>query len=171
MTNETALQAGAASQPKHPKDMTADEIRERIITLGFDGDAARFEQFREKLRAGLPDETSVALRGSAVTAQRWEDGAPFDADGPGTSDLDVTLIGKAAIGCWQMDAYYIPGLHTMPLSDKDPDIAPALNGLRLELQKIARRPVNFQATADIVLFARDVLFDQPYFMLIEAPPP
>ena len=26
------------------------------------------------------------LRGSAVTGVRWQDGAPFDADGPGTSD-------------------------------------------------------------------------------------
>ena len=36
--------------------------------------------------------------GSAVTARRWSDGAPFDADGPGTSDLDLTLVGDAVIG-------------------------------------------------------------------------
>jgi hypothetical protein len=30
------------------------------------------------------------------------------------------------------------------------------------------RPVNFQATSNLILFARDVLFDQPYYTLIEA---
>jgi hypothetical protein len=28
-----------------------------------------------------------------VTGFRWKDGATFDADGPGTSDLDLTLVG------------------------------------------------------------------------------
>ena len=36
-----------------------------------------------------------------------------------------------------------------------------------ELQRIARRPVNFQATANIILFARDVLLGQPYYTIIE----
>jgi len=36
------------------------------------------------------------------------------------------------------------------------------------LQGLADRPVNFQATANLVLFARDVLFDEPYFTVIEA---
>jgi hypothetical protein len=59
-------------------------------------------------------------------------------------------------------------LHTKPLGDKDPKIAPPLNPLREELQRIARRPVNFQATANIILFARDVLLGQPYHTIIEA---
>ncbi|MBD0326777.1 MAG: hypothetical protein ICV68_10110 [Pyrinomonadaceae bacterium] len=59
-------------------------------------------------------------------------------------------------------------LHTKPLGDKNPDIAPALNPLRLKLQRMVGRPVNFQATSNFILFARDVIFDQPYFTVIEA---
>ena len=153
---------------KDVKDMADEEIRARIIQLGFGGDRSRFEQFCEALRMGLPKGTGVALRGSVVTSKRWEDSAPFDVEGEGTSDLDVALIGHEVIACWKEDEFYIPGLHTRPLGDKDPDIAPALNPLRQELQRIAGRPVNFQATANVVLFVRDVLFGEPYFMLIEA---
>lgn len=149
------------------RKMTDEEIRERIIRLGFDGDECRLTEFCEKLKAGLPKGTGVALRGSVVTAERWEDGAPFDADGPGTSDLDVTLVGSRVMKHWDEEAYYIPGLHTKPLGDKDPTIAPFLNPLRKALQQMVGRPVNFQATSNLILFARDVLFDQPYFTLIE----
>lgn len=153
---------------KDPKEMTDDEMRERIIRLGFGGDRGRFEAFREKLRAGLPPGTGVALRGSVITDERWADGEPFDADGRGTSDLDVTLVGTEVMECWKSDAYYIPSLHTEPLCDKDTAIAPALNPLREELQRLVGRPVAFQATSNLVLFARDVLFSQPYFTIIEA---
>jgi hypothetical protein len=149
------------------KELTDEEIRARIIRLGFAGDARRYEAFCEKLRSGLPAGTGVALRGSVVTNEKWEDGRPFDADGAGTSDLDVTLIGGDAMKCWNEDAYYIPGLHTKPLGDKDCEIAPELNPLRKQLQEIAARPVNFQATSNLILFARDVLFGEPYFKIIE----
>jgi hypothetical protein len=153
---------------KDVKEMSDAEIRERIITLGFGGDVGRLEKFCERLRSGLPKGTGVALRGSVVTAQRWEDGAPFDADGHGTSDLDVTLVGGKVMEYWDDGEYYIPGLHTKPLGDKAADIAPALNPLRCSLQQMVGRPVNFQATSNLILFARDVLFDQPYYTLIEA---
>jgi hypothetical protein len=116
----------------------------------------------------LPEGTGVALRGSVVTNKRWEDGKPFDAQGRGSSDLDVTLIGDKAMAFWNEDAFYIPGLHTKPLCDEDPAIAPALNPLREELQKLAGRPVAFQATSNFILFSRDVLFDEPYCTVIEA---
>jgi hypothetical protein len=148
--------------------MSDEEVCERVVRLGFGGDRARFEEFCRRLREGLPEGTAVALRGSVVTAQRWEDGRPFDAEGPGTSDLDVTLIGSEVMECWSPDAFYIPSLHTKPLGDKDPDCAPALDALRRGLQEVAGRPVNFQATSNIILFARDVLMSQPYYMLIEA---
>ncbi len=153
---------------KAVKEMTEEEIRARVVRLGFGGDERKLEEFCRALREGLPPGTGVALRGSVVTAERWEDGAPFDAEGPGTSDLDVTLIGTEVMECWTPDAFYIPSLHTKPLGDKDPDCAPALDALRRELQEIARRPVNFQATSNVILFARDVLMNQPYYMLIEA---
>lgn len=148
-----------------------DDIEARIIRLAFDGDALKYREFKAKLKAGLPEGTGVALRGSVLTNKRWEDGQPFDAGGRGSSDLDVTLIGDAAMQFWNDDAYYIPVLHTKPLSDEDPDVAPALNPLREELQKLAGRPVNFQATANIILYSRDVLFDEPYCTVIEAQKP
>jgi hypothetical protein len=153
---------------KDVKEMTDAEVRERIIRLGFDGDGERFEAFCEKLRQGLPDGTGVALRGSVITNERWEDGEPFDAKGKGSSDLDLTLVGAKVMECWNEEAFYIPGLHTKPLGDKDPEIAPALNPLRESLQKMVGRPVNIQATSNLVLFARDVLFGQPNFTIIEA---
>jgi hypothetical protein len=156
------------SMTQDEKEMRDEEIRARIIRLGFDGDARRFEDFCERLRAGLPQGTGVALRGSVVTARRYKDGAVFDAKGYRTSDLDVTLVGNRVMEYWNEDAYYIPGLHTKPLGDKDSEIAPALNPLRIALQEIARRPVNFQATSSLVLYARDVLFDEPYFTIFEA---
>lgn len=152
---------------KDPKEMSDEEIRARIIRLGFGGDTERFEQFCQMLRADLPKGTGVALRGSVVTAERWEDGSPFDADGRGTSDLDVTLIGDKVMEYWDADAYYIPALHTKPLGDKDPAIAPRLNPLRRALQELVGRPVNFQATSNLILYARDVLMNQPYFKIIE----
>jgi hypothetical protein len=152
---------------KDTDQMTDKEIRNRIIRLGFRGDEKLFQAFTEKLRAGLPPQTRVALRGSVVTNERYQDQKEFDADGEGTSDLDVTLIGDEVIKMWNEDAFYIPKLHTKPLCDEDPSTAPTLDPLREELQKMAGRPVNFQATANLILFVRDVLFDQPYFMLIE----
>ncbi|MFL6231063.1 MAG: hypothetical protein ACJ741_19985 [Pyrinomonadaceae bacterium] len=155
-------------ESKDVKEMTDEEIRARIIRLGFDGDEGRFQKFCARLRAGLPVGTGVALRGSVVTAERWEDGTPFDGDGRGTSDLDVTLVGSEVMTYFDDDAYYIPKLHTKPLGDKDPLIAPALNPVRCELQQLVGRPVNFQATSNLILFARDVLLNQPYFTIIEA---
>ena len=75
--------------------------------------------------------TAAVLRGSAVTGVRHNDGAPFDADGPGTSDLDLTLVGSEILALLHAIAgFYIPGIHSKPLSEKDPDIAPGLVPLR-----------------------------------------
>ncbi len=152
---------------KNTDEMTDQEIRNRIVRLGFRGDEKLVESFCQKLQAELPPNTGVALRGSVVTNERYKDQREFDANGQGTSDLDVTLIGDEVIKKWNDDAYYIPKLHTKPLCDEDPNISTELRPLREELQKMMGRPVNFQATANFILFVRDVLFDQPYFMLIE----
>ena len=154
--------------PKDVKDMTPQEIRERVLLLGFGGDERLFMAFRKRLQTELPQGTGIALRGSVVTNKRYEDGRPFDAGGKGTSDLDVTLVGRKVMEHWNPDAFYIPGLHTKPLCDKDPEIAGDLNELRTSLQQLVGRPVNFQATANLVLFARDVLFDEAYFTVVEA---
>lgn len=142
-----------------------ESVRQRILRLAFDGDSARFDKFIRTLQSVAPKDCQVILRGSAVTGRRWADGQPFDADGPGTSDLDVTFLGGDMISHWE--EFYIPRMHTAPLGEDHPDAAPPLNNLRAKLCKIACRPVNLQASVGLVQFARDVLFDQPYFTLIE----
>ncbi|MBA3354393.1 MAG: hypothetical protein H0U18_00330, partial [Pyrinomonadaceae bacterium] len=77
---------------KDVKDMNEKEIRERVLLLGFGGDQRLFMAFHKRLQADLPPGTGIVLRGSVVTNKRWEDGKPFDANGKGTSDLDVTLV-------------------------------------------------------------------------------
>ncbi|HEX2268250.1 MAG TPA: hypothetical protein VHH35_01875 [Pyrinomonadaceae bacterium] len=147
--------------------MSENEVRSRIITLGFGGDERLFIAFYRKLQQGLPEGTGIALRGSVVTNKRYEDGEPYDSQGQSTSDLDVTLVGSKVMEAWSSDAYYIPGLHTKPLSDKTPDVAPSLNPLRESVQKLVGRPVNFQATSSLVLYGRDVLFGEPYYVVVE----
>ena len=146
--------------------LTEEEMRERVIRLAFGGDRRRFEEFCDVVRGAIPPDTSVVLRGSSVTGVRWDDGAPFDADGPGTSDLDLTLVGTEVLGHYILDGFYIPGVHTKPLSEKDPDIAPALVPLRERLVAMVNRPVNIQATRDIVMQLRGDWMGQPYLTLI-----
>ena len=150
------------------RELSDAQIEARVVELGFGGDRERYELFRTALREALPAEVSVLLRGSAVIGVRWEDGAPFDADGPGTSDLDLTLVGGDMLKLWSDHAFYIPKLHTAPLNDDTPDSCPSLVPLRRALCRIAGRAVNIQATAGLVQYARDVLFDQPYFTLVAA---
>jgi hypothetical protein len=154
--------------PKDAYEMSENEIRARIVTLAFGGDERLFIAFYRKLQQGLPEGTGIVLRGSVVTNKRHEDGAPFDSQGKNTSDLDVTLVGSKVMDMWNSDAYYIPGLHTKPLCDKDPDIAPSLNSLRESLQELVGRPVNFQATSSLVLYSRDILFGELYYVVVHS---
>lgn len=149
-------------------DYSADEPREttiqRVIRLAFAGDQGRYDDFINRLLAVTPEDGSVILRGSAVTGTRWEDGTPFDGDGPGTSDLDVTFVGGGMLNHW--NEFYIPGLHTVPLSDEHPEACPEYKDLRTELCRMAGRPVNLQATRSIVQAARDATMDQAWVELI-----
>lgn len=147
--------------------LSDDEKRRNVIRCVFGGDPNRFEEFVDVLRAGIPEKTGAVLRGSAVTGERWKDGAPFDADGAGTSDMDITLVGDEAIGLFTVTGFFVPGLHSRPLSDEDPDIAPPLCALRADLMALAGRPVNIQATRDIVMFFRGEILGQPYLTLID----
>jgi len=147
--------------------MSDEEKRERVIRLAFEADPDRFQEFCDVLRSELPSGTWAVLRGSSVTGVRYDDGAPFDADGPGTSDLDLTLIGEEVIRLYILDGFYVPMVHSKPLSDKDPDIAPDLVPLREKLQGMVGRPVNIQATRDFVMYLRGDLIGQPYLKLIE----
>ena len=152
--------------PKDAYEMSEAELRARVITLGFEGDERLFIAFYRKLQQGLPAGTGIILRGSVVTNRRHEDGAPFDSQGKGTSDLDITLVGGKVMEAWNATGYYIPGLHTRPLCDAQPDIAPSLNPLRESVQKLVGRPVNFQATSSLVLYTRDVLLGEAYYVAV-----
>jgi len=151
------------------RDLSDDEKRRNVIACAFGGDEGKFHEFVQALRDGIPPETAVVLRGSAVTGKRWNDGAPFDAEGPGTSDLDVTLVGTAPIELFAITGFFVPGIHSRPVSDEDPDIAPELVPLRQRLMSLAGRPVNIQASRDFVMHFRGDLLGQPYLVLIEKP--
>jgi predicted nucleotidyltransferase len=155
-----------AEESVESEKLSEAEMRERVIRLAFGGDESRFQEFCECVRRAIPKDTAVVLRGSAVTGRRWKDGTPFDGDGPGTSDLDLTLVGAEVLGEYILDGFYVPGIHTKPLSDKDPDIAPNLIPLREKLVAMVKRPVNIQATRDIVMQLRGDWMGQPYLTLI-----
>jgi hypothetical protein len=143
--------------------------RANVIRLAFGGSETRFNEFCQALLDEIPDGTQVVLRGSAITGRRWKDDAPFDAEGPGTSDLDVTLVGPNAVGLFELTGFFVPGVHSRPLSDGDADIAPALVPLRERLMALVQRPVNIQASRQIVMEFRGDLLDQPYLVLCEKP--
>ncbi len=147
--------------------MTESEMRANAIRLAFAGDERRFGEFCGAIRQVVPPETAAVLRGSAVTGSRWEDGSPFDADGPGTSDLDLTFVGSEVLVLFDpVTGFYVPGVHTKPLCDETLDIAPVLVPLRRRLSEIAGRPVNIQATRDWWMFLRERIQRQPYLTLV-----
>src|SRR5215813_3108646 len=156
-----------AGEKKNNGEMSEEEKRDRVIQLAFGGDPNLFRKFCEVTREGIPKGAGVVLRGSSVTGERWTDGAPFDAEGPGTSDLDLTLVGDEVIKLYTADGFFVPLIHSKPLSDKDPDIAPDLVPLREKLQRMVKRPVNIQATRDFVMYLRGDLIGLPYLTLIE----
>jgi hypothetical protein len=149
-------------------ELTSDQKRDNVIRLAFGGSEDRFNEFVRLVREAIPEGTCVVLRGSAVTGHRWKDGAAFDADGPGTSDLDLTLVGgDEVMALYKLTGFFVPGIHSRPLSDEDPDIAPDLVPLRERLMSMVKRPVNIQGSRDAVLYLRGELLGQPYLILID----
>jgi len=148
-------------------DLTETQKRDNVIRLAFDSDPAKLERFVELIKDEIPENTGVVIRGSAVTGHRWKDKAPFDCEGPGTSDLDVTLVGNRILDYFTLDGFFVPGVHSRPLSDVDRDIAPRLVPLRERLMGIVQRPVNIQGTRDFVMYLRGDLLGQPYLTLVE----
>jgi hypothetical protein len=140
-------------------------IRNRVVRLVFGGDRRRFEEFVKVIADATPSGVDVILRGSAVTGHKWMSDEPFDADGPGTSDLDVTFVGGNMVTLFR--EFHIPGIHSAPLSEAHPFASPLLGPLRKQLCAMTGRPVNLQATTSLVQFARDVLMNQPYLVLLE----
>jgi hypothetical protein len=139
------------------------EKLKNVLQLAFANDRIAYDRFCDIVREAVPEAHAAVLRGSAITGKRYADGAPFDADGPGTSDLDLTLVGSDVLKYYS--AFWIPGIHSKPLSDTDPDIAPALVPLRRRLMDMVRRPVNIQGTRDWLQYFRGDIMDQPYLTL------
>jgi hypothetical protein len=148
------------------ENLTEAQKRANMIRLVFGGDEERFAQFLRVVREEIPAGTGVVVRGSAITGRRWKDGAPFDADGAGTSDLDLTLVGEDVIGLFTITGFFVPGMHSRPLSDEDPHIAPDLVPLRETLMAMTGRPVNIQASREFVMQFRGDTLGQPYLTLI-----
>jgi hypothetical protein len=161
--------ADSAADQELQGGLSEQEKRDNVIRLAFGGDRERFEAFGRAIGDFVPPETTVILRGSAVTGHRWKDQAPFDADGPGTSDLDVTFVGSDCLQYFHASGFFVPNVHSRPLSDVDPDIAPDLVPLRRRLMEMVRRPVTLQASRDIVLSFRGDLLGQPYLTLFTKP--
>lgn len=151
-------------QPVNP-DAVHLERRQNVIRLAFANDEAQFEEFCRIVKEAVPEAHAAVLRGSSITGIRWRDEAPFDADGPGTSDLDLTLVGEDVLRYYSLTGYWVPGIHTRPLSEKDPDIAPELTPLRERLMAMVNRPVNIQGTRDWVQYFRGEVLGQPYLTL------
>ena len=136
------------------------------IDRAFDGDLDRFARFMAALQAGVPAGTRLVLRGSSVQGSSYKTGEPFDARGPGTSDLDIVLIGDEAMAAWAPEAFYLPGVNTHPLYDEARDIAsPTLEEARAAAQAVAGRPVALQAMTRWFLDLRSGLQGTPYVVL------
>ena len=142
-------------------------FRERVTQLAFGGDPQRFEEFLRVLGDATPAGVEVILRGSAVTGHKHGSDEPFDADGPGTSDLDITFVGGDMVGLFR--EFHIAGVHSVPLSEQHPFASPPLVPLRKELCAMVGRPVNLQATTSLVQNVRDAVMDQPYLVLLKKP--
>jgi hypothetical protein len=170
---DEARNASDHNTPDAELDLQADptdpdtqrRIRERVTQLAFGGDAQRFNDFVRILDEATPPGVEVILRGSCVTGHKWLSDEPFDADGPGTSDLDVTFVGGDMVTLFR--EFHLPGIHSVPLSEKHPFASPTLAPLRERLCAMTHRAVNLQATTSLVQYLRDVVMDQPYLVLLK----
>jgi hypothetical protein len=165
MSSDDRTAPDRADSDIQPEDQ--DTIRERVIRLAFGDDPDRYAEFVRAIDEATPAGVEVILRGSAVTGHKWMSDEPFDADGPGTSDLDVTFVGGNMVSLFR--DFHIPGIHSAPLSEAHPFASPALGPLRKRLCAMCGRPVNLQATTSLVQYLRDVVMDQPYLVLLEKP--
>ena len=147
-------------------ELTDAEKLQCVLKLAFNNDRSMYDEFCEIVRLAVPEAHAAVLRGSAITGRRYVDDAPFDADGSGTSDLDLTLVGGEVLRYYS--AFWIPGIHSKPLSDDDPDIAPELIPLRRQLIEMVGRPVNIQGTRDWLQHFRGDIMNQPYLTLFGA---
>lgn len=149
----------------HPPDAADPELLAQAVQRAFDGDTDRFGTFVTTLQRGVPAGTQLALRGSVIQGYSYATQEPFDARGPRTSDLDVVLFGDAAMAAWDPEAFFMPGVNTLPLSDASAWVAPSIEPARREAQTIAARPVSIQAMAQWFLDLRSGVQGTPYVLV------
>jgi hypothetical protein len=141
------------------------ELLPGTVDRAFGGDPAMLGRFVLTLMTALPVGTKLYLRGSAVMGESYVSHEPFDADGPGSSDLDVVVCGSEVMALFADDGFYLPGINSRPLCDADREVAPSLDGARSRAQALAGRPVSIQAMAEFFLDARSVAQDTPFLPL------
>jgi hypothetical protein len=148
--------------------LSDDEKRANAIRLAFGGDGERFNEFCRALEHHVPADCAAVLGGSSITGHSFKEGKPFDADGPMTSDLDITLVGNSAIEMFSLEGFWVPGIHSHPVKEGDDHIAtPELKKLRHRLQAIAGgRPVTIQASQSFYYWIRECWLGQPYLKLV-----
>jgi hypothetical protein len=76
-------------------------------------------------------------------------------------------VGHRILDYYKVTGFFVPGVHSRPVSEHDPDIAPDLLPLREKLMAMVGRPVNIQGTRDFVMYIRGELLGQPYLTLVE----
>jgi hypothetical protein len=143
-----------------------DEMRARVIELAFGGRSRAIPGVHRCRGGGRPAGDGGGPARQCHHRRALERRGAFDAEGPGTSDLDLTLVGADLLKLFSVTGFWVPGIHSRPLSDKDPDIAPDLVPLRERLMAMVGRPVNIQATRDFVMYLRGDVLGQPYLTLI-----
>ena len=145
--------------------MTASDGRRKTLLPAearVRNDRARYDRFCEIVRDAVPEAHAAVLRGSAITGRAirrcavrrrraGHERPRFDARGGRSASLLQRVLD--------------PGIHSKPLSDEDPDIAPELMPLRQQLMDMVRRPVNIQGTRDWMQHFRGDIMNQPYLTL------
>ncbi|HLY12844.1 MAG TPA: hypothetical protein VKR24_00720 [Candidatus Limnocylindrales bacterium] len=141
------------------------ELLQQAVDRAFNGDIGRLARFVAALAAALPPGTRVYLRGSAVAGASYRSHEPFDARGPGSSDLDIVVCGPEAMALFSDDGFYIPGINSRPLCDTERDVAPRLDAARSAAQAMAGRPVSIQAMDEAFLNIRSAAQETPFIPL------
>lgn len=136
-----------------------------VVERAFNSDPDRLGSFLSPLLEALPAETAIHLRGSAVMGESFNSHRPFDAAGPGTSDLDLVITGPNVMALFDQSGFYLPAVNSLPLNDENPWVSPALDRARRQAQQVARRPVCIQAMAEWFLDLREKAQGTPSVLL------
>ena len=79
------------------------------------------------------------------------------------------MVGDGPVAYFIPSGFFVPGVHSRPVSEGDLDIAPDLLPLRARLMDMVKRPVNIQGSREIVIQFRGDLIGQPYLTLLAKP--